>query len=103
MQVVTAVIISSATLLTGILSAIITFKGQTQATAITAEDVRLDHNDSLLAAYSKMVEDLRQEVQRLNSVIAEMRKDQDECDRRNNELSDEVDKMRLRISELEKR
>ena len=103
MQYLTPILVSVSTVLTGILSAFIAYKGQSKSADVTAEDNRLDHNDALLGAYSQMVEDLRAEVARLKETIAEMREDQEACDERNEALNKRVVELTARVGELEKR
>jgi peptidoglycan hydrolase CwlO-like protein len=100
-QVVVTAVIAISTLLGVVVSGIITYKGQTMTSAIAAEDNRLDHNDALLQAYSKMVDDLQNELDRLKATLAEVRADQEACDKRNLELTDEVKELRLRVHVLE--
>lgn len=59
------------------------------------------HTETILGGYSKIVEDLRGEVERLNEVIADMRKEQEECDRRNDEMAKVVEELRRRVAHLE--
>lgn len=59
------------------------------------------HTETILGGYSQIVDDLRGEVERLNLVIVELRKEQEECERRNDEMAKVVDELRLRVSFLE--
>ena len=103
MNLSTAIFVSISTLLTGAISALVAYLGQSRSTEIVKEENRLDHNEALLEGYSQMVDDLRGEVLRLKEIITELREEQEECDRRNRELITEVGKLKLRIVELEKR
>lgn len=103
MNLSTAIFVSISTLLTGAISALVAYLGQSRTTQVAKEENRLDHNEALLEGYSQMVDDLRGEVLRLKETITELREEQEECDRRNRELIKEVAKLKLRIVELEKR
>ena len=103
MNLSTAIFVSVSTLLTGAISALVAYLGQSKTSNVTQEGNRLDHNEALLEGYSQMVDDLRGEVARLKDTIAEMRIEQEECDRRNKELLKEVVQLKLRIGQLEKR
>jgi predicted RNase H-like nuclease (RuvC/YqgF family) len=59
------------------------------------------HTETILGGYGKIVEDLRTEIERLHSNIGDMRKEQEECDRRNDELARVVDELRRRVTFLE--
>jgi peptidoglycan hydrolase CwlO-like protein len=103
MNVSTAIFVSISTVLTGAISALVAYLGQSRSAVVTQEGNRLDHNEALLEGYSQMVDDLRGEVSRLKDIINEMRIEQDECDRKNRELLKEVVQLKLRIGQLEKR
>jgi chromosome segregation ATPase len=103
MNVSTAIFVSISTVLTGAISALVAYLGQSRSAEVAKEEHRLDHNEALLEGYSQMVDDLRGEVSRLKDIINEMRIEQDECDRRNRELLKEVVQLKLRIGQLEKR
>jgi len=103
MNLSTAIFVSISTLLTGAISALVAYLGQSKTTIVAREGNRLDHDEALLEGYSQMVDDLRGEVARLKETITELREEQEECDRRNRQLIEEVGKLKLRIVELEKR
>ena len=103
MNVSTAIFVSISTVLTGAISALVAYLGQSRSAVVTQEGNRLDHTEALLEGYSQMVDDLRGEVSRLKDIINEMRIEQDECDRKNRELLKEVVQLKLRIGQLEKR
>jgi peptidoglycan hydrolase CwlO-like protein len=48
-----------------------------------------------------MVEDLREEVARLNEVIDDLRKEQEECERRNDEMESLILDLQRRLANLE--
>ena len=102
MQYLTPILVSISTLLTGLVSAMIAYRAQSKQTEVQSKDIDFDHNESLLQGYSGMVDNLRSELERLNRVIDEMREDQEACDKRNQELTQEVNELRIRVSELEK-
>lgn len=59
------------------------------------------HTETILGGYSKIVEDLQGEVERLNDVIADLRKEQEECERRNEAMAKVVEELRRRVAHLE--
>lgn len=59
------------------------------------------HTETILGGYSQIVEDLRGEVVRLNETIADLRKEQEECERRNEEMAKVVEELRRRVTHLE--
>lgn len=103
MNLSTAIFVSISTLLTGAISALVAYLGQSKTTIVARESNRQDHDEALLEGYSQMVDDLRGEVARLKDTITELREEQEECDRRNRQLIEEVGKLKLRIGQLEKR
>lgn len=96
-----AIFASVATLLSGLISALIAYSAQYKNILVTKENNHLDHNDSLLGAYSQMVDDLRSEVSRLKTTIDQMRIEQSECDKRNFELEQLVHNLHNRLEKLE--
>lgn len=65
------------------------------------DHMQAEHTGTILGGYSQIVEDLRGEVERLNLVIVELRKEQEECERRNDEMAKVVNELRQRVSFLE--
>lgn len=60
-----------------------------------------EHTQTLLQGYSSIVDDLREEVRRLNSVINELRHEQEECEKRNDALESVVFDLQRRLANLE--
>ena len=101
--------IAAATVLTGLLSwlaARYAQKGQSvQASASREIDrTRVDdeHTRTILSGYSQMVDDLRDEVSRLNQTIEALRAEQEECERRNDEMESLLLDMQRRLASLER-
>jgi hypothetical protein len=61
------------------------------------------HTEAIFGGYSKIVDDLRNEVDRLNAVIENLRIEQEECERRNDEMAARVEELLQRVSQLEGR
>jgi septal ring factor EnvC (AmiA/AmiB activator) len=63
---------------------------------------RVDQATStLLDGYKDMVDDLRDEVTRLNGVIDDLRREQEECERRNDEMESLIWDLQRRLVNLE--
>lgn len=60
-----------------------------------------EHTQTLLQGYSSIVDDLREEVRRLNTVINDLRREQEECERRNDALESVVHDLQRRLANLE--
>lgn len=65
------------------------------ATGLTA------HTSVLVEGFGGLVEQLQDEVKRLNEVISDMRREQDECERRNDEMAVVIEDLKRRIGHLE--
>ena len=102
------VFIAAATIITGVLS---------WAAGRRAQQIQANHHvdehelekarridqatATLLDGYGNMVEDLREEVARLNEVIDDLRKEQEECERRNDEMESLILDLQRRLANLE--
>lgn len=102
------VFIAAATIITGLLSwAAARYAQKNQSVhqrAIQEIDrSRLDdsHAKTIFEGYSGIVDDLREEVGRLNATIIELRTDQEECERRNLELESIIFDLQRRLANLE--
>lgn len=60
-----------------------------------------EHTQIVLEGYSKIVDDLREEIKRLNDKIVDLRKEQEECERRNDALESIVNDLQRRLANLE--
>lgn len=60
-----------------------------------------EHTETILGGYSQIVDDLRAEVLRLNSLIEDMRIEQEECERRNKAMELIVAELQARVCQLE--
>ncbi len=100
--------IAAATIVTGLLSwaaARYAQKNQSvhQKASQEIDRSRLDdsHAKTIFEGYSGIVDDLREEVARLNTTLSELRKEQDECERRNNEMESIIFDLQRRLANLE--
>jgi peptidoglycan hydrolase CwlO-like protein len=100
--------IAVATILTGLLSwlaARYAQKAQTKHHQDNHEVSKARQVDeatqTLLKGYASIVNDLQQEVERLNSTIDDLRKEQEECERRNDEMESLILDLQRRLSNLE--
>lgn len=101
-------IVALATLVTGVLSwwaAQYAQKRQEKRDTgdLEVERTRTDneHTQIVLEGYSKIVDDLREEIKRLNDKIVDLRKEQEECERRNDALESVVLDLQRRLANLE--
>ena len=60
-----------------------------------------EHTQIVLEGYSKIVDDLREEIKRLNEKIVDLRAEQEECERRNDALESVVFDLQRRLANLE--
>jgi uncharacterized coiled-coil DUF342 family protein len=60
-----------------------------------------EHTQIVLGGYSRIVDDLREEIKRLNDKIVDLRKEQEECERRNDALESIVFDLQRRLANLE--
>ena len=102
------IFIAAATIVTGLLSwaaARYAQKNQSvhQKASQEIDRARLDdsHAKTIFEGYSGIVDDLREEVARLNTTINELRTDQDECERRNTEMESIILDLQRRLANLE--
>lgn len=102
------IFIAAATIVTGLLSwaaARYAQKNQSvhQKASQEIDRARLDdsHAKTIFEGYSGIVDDLREEVARLNTTIIELRADQEECERRNLELGSIIFDLQRRLAHLE--
>ena len=100
--------IASATITTGVLSWLAARYAQNNNTVNAQasreiDRVRVDdeHTRTILDGYSDMVDNLRDEVARLNQVIEALRKEQEECERRNDEMGSLILDLQRRLAHLE--
>jgi septal ring factor EnvC (AmiA/AmiB activator) len=102
------IFIAIATIATGILSWLAARHAQqTQKIHHTADHEvnkarQLDEaTQTLLKGYANIVDDLRQEVGRLNTTIDDLREEQEACERRNDELASYIFDLQRRLANLE--
>jgi len=101
-------IVALATIITGMLSwwaAQFAQKRQAKRDSgdLEVERTRTDnqHTQIVLEGYSQIVDDLREEIRRLNDKIVDLRKEQEECERRNDALESIVLDLQRRLANLE--
>lgn len=94
-------IIAIGSVLTGGMSLWMALKKTSTQKTMNDQNVRQEHTETILDGYSKIVEDLRGEVDRLNEIITDLRKEQEECERRNEELAKVVNELKQRVAFLE--
>jgi septal ring factor EnvC (AmiA/AmiB activator) len=100
--------IAAATIVAAALSVWVSRRAQHVQTKTHAVDHELDRarrvdqaTSTLLEGYKDMVDDLRDEVNRLNGVINDLRIDQEECERRNDEMESLIFDLQRRLVYLE--
>lgn len=94
-------IIAIGSVATGGMSLWIALRKTSTQKEVNMQNIQHAHQETLLDGYSKIVEDLRDEVTRLNDVIFDLRKEQEECERRNEELAKVVNELKQRVAFLE--
>ena len=101
-------LIACATIVTGILSWWAARYTKNQESKHQQVDLAIErdrqgdeHTQTLLLGYSNIVDDLREEVRRLNTVINDLRLEQEECEKRNDALESVVLDLQRRLSNLE--
>jgi predicted RNase H-like nuclease (RuvC/YqgF family) len=101
-------IIAAATIVTGALSWAAARYAQKVQSKHRVVDLAIErnrqddeHTQTLLEGYSNMVDDLREEVKRLNVTITELRREQEECEKRNDALASVVLDLQRRLVNLE--
>lgn len=94
-------IVSGGTVVTGGMSLWVAMRKSALHRKSTSEHNRTEHTETLLGGYTQIVEDLRGEIDRLNNVIIDLRKEQEECERRNEEMAKVVNELKLRVGFLE--
>lgn len=101
-------LIACATIVTGILSWWAARYTKNQESKHQQVDLAIErdrqgdeHTQTLLLGYSNIVDDLREEVRRLNTVINDLRLEQEECEKRNDALESIVLDLQRRLSNLE--
>lgn len=94
-------IIAVGSVLTGGMSLWMALKKTSTQKEINTQNIQQDHTETILGGYSKIVDDLREEVIRLNEIIFDLRKEQEECERRNDELAKVVNELKQRVGFLE--
>jgi peptidoglycan hydrolase CwlO-like protein len=99
----TQLVIAVATIIAACISATVAISNQNKSSKQVQETIRIDHDEALLGAYSQMVEDLKGEVERLKDIIVVLRKEQEDCDKRNKALERQVHSLNARISQLEQK
>ena len=95
------IVIAAGSIITGAMSLWIALKKTSADRKLGNDKNSTEHTETILGGYSNIVEDLREEVSRLNGVIIDLRKDQVECERRNDEMVKIVNELRSRVSCLE--
>jgi hypothetical protein len=100
--------VAAATIITGVLSWLASRHAQRNQAIHHVDDHELNRarrvdeaTATLLDGYKDMVEDLRTEVSRLNDVIDALRLEQEECERRNDEMESLVLDLQRRLVALE--
>lgn len=100
--------IAGATIVTGVLSWLAARHAQKNQTITSSKAHEIDrtrvsdeHTKTIMDGYSKMVDNLREEVGRLNQTIESLRKEQEECERRNDEMASLILDLQRRLAHLE--
>lgn len=108
MSVWQSIAVAAATVITGIFSWMAARHAQKTQTSAHKDDHELNRakrvdeaTATLLDGYKDMVEDLRKEVERLNRVIGDLRLEQEECERRNDEMESLIHDLQRRLVALE--
>jgi hypothetical protein len=101
MKWIEQLIIAVGSLVTGAMSLWIALKKTSAQKEINTKSIQHEHTETIFVGYSKIVEDLRDEVTRLNEIIFDLRKEQEECERRNEELAKVVNELKHRVAYLE--
>lgn len=101
-------LIAAATIIAAALSVWVSRRAQKVQTSTHAVDHELDRakrvdqaTSTLLEGYKDMVDDLRDEVIRLNDIIDDLRREQEECERRNDEMESLIFDLQRRLVYLE--
>lgn len=101
-------IVALATIITGMLSWWAAQYAQKRQAKRDSGDLEVErtktdnqHTQIVLEGYSHIVDDLREEIRRLNDKIADLRKEQEECERRNDALESVVLDLQRRLANLE--
>jgi|688.fasta_scaffold758075_2 peptidoglycan hydrolase CwlO-like protein len=102
------VFIAAATIITGVLSWAAGRRAQQIQANHHVDEHELDRarrideaTKTVLDGYKDMVENLQAEVERLNSVINDLRLEQEECERRNDEMESLIHDLQRRLANLE--
>lgn len=108
MSIWQSIVVAGATIITGVLSWMAARHAQKTQSASHADDHELNRarrvdeaTATLLEGYKSMVDDLRDEVGRLNRVIDDLRLEQEECERRNDEMESLIHDLQRRLAALE--
>ena len=101
-------VIAAGTIIAALISVWISRRAQHVQTTTHAADHEVDRarrvdeaTSTLLDGYKDMVDDLREEVNRLNRVINDLRAEQEECERRNDEMQSLILDLQRRLAHLE--
>ena len=101
-------VVAFATLITGVLSWWAAQYAQKRQAMRDTGDLEVertrtdnDHTQIVLEGYSQIVDDLREEIKRLNDKIVDLRTEQEECERRNDALESIVLDLQRRLANLE--
>ena len=94
-------VVSGGTIVTGGMSLWVAMRKSSLNRKSASEHNQTEHTETLLGGYGQIVEDLRDEIDRLNTVILDLRKEQEECERRNEEMIKVVDELKRRVGFLE--
>jgi chromosome segregation ATPase len=102
--------IGAATIIAAVLSVWVSRRSQKVQASTHAVDHELNRakrvdqaTSTLLEGYKNMVDDLRDEVARLKGVINDLRIEQEECERRNDEMESLILDLQRRLVNLESR
>ena len=101
MDITEHIIIAAGSIVTGAMSLWIALKKTATQKQLGMDHNKTEHTETILGGYSQIVEDLREEVQRLNEIISDLRKEQEECERRNDEMAKVVNELKRRVAFLE--
>jgi hypothetical protein len=86
-----------------IISALVMIRGQRQQSHNESKAHTNAQVQTIFDGYGQIVEELRIEVERLMTTIAILQEEQAACEERNNTLIDEVEELKHRLVQLERR
>ena len=102
-DLLTTILAVVASFITGTVSSYFVFRGQKVQARAQNKTAAAQQVEVIFGGYSQIVQDLQEELERLKSLVEELRAEQDICEARNLALENEITELRSRISNLEKK